>query len=52
MTDPISSNRISRERRDSTSDERQILALEMIADKLALIHSDLASIEKALKKAI
>ena len=49
MTDNTASNRLSQERRNSTTNERQVLALEMIADKLALIHSDLNSIEKAIK---
>ncbi|WPZ07617.1 hypothetical protein [Pelagerythrobacter marinus] len=32
-------------RRAGTSEERKILALEMIADQLALIHADLCSID-------
>ena len=35
----------TRGRRSGTSEERTVLALEMIADQLALIHADLCSID-------
>ena len=45
------SDLLTQERSTSTSDKRRVLALEMIADQLALIHSDLASIDIHLRGA-
>lgn len=45
----VPSERLVNERRESTSDEREVLALEMIADQLSLIRADISSIERLLK---
>lgn len=50
MTKPgAPSERLTRKRRESTSDEREVLALEMIADQLSLIRADISSIERLLR---
>lgn len=47
MTKSITgSDLLNQERRNRISDKRHVLALEMIADQLSLIHSDLALIGK------